>query len=267
MKRKTGILLGIILSLMMLFSVAVFADSKPAIWDEYNLLSDEQELELSKEIQKICDTYEFEPIILISEDVYEEEKKYAAEFMQINDIGYGAEKDGMCIFHQPDSRIIAIVFRGQYQDEFSIDIQDIMLDHCTVELKEGNTVKAYQSLLHDLTNGLKRAVKGKTIRPMDIDGGGIIGYALKWLLLSFVIMAVPVLILVLVQMMKMKTKTPQKNADFYAPEESFDLQMCRDIYLRTDVKKTKIEKNNNGSGGKGSFKSGGESFSGSSRKY
>ena len=63
------------------------------------------------------------------------------------------------------------------------------------------------------------------------------------------------------------TEILQKNADFYSPRESFDLQVCRDIYLRTDVKKRKIEKDNSGSGSSGSFSSGGESFSGSSRKY
>ena len=83
-------------------------------------------------------------------------------------------------------------------------------------------------------------------------------------------MAIPVLILVFVQMMKMRTNKLQKNADFYTPENSFRLEMCRDIYLRTDVKKIRIEKDDHKSGGRGpsgSFKSGGESFSGSSRKY
>ena len=267
MKKRAGLLIGILFTLIALLAVPVGADTLVSVFDSYDLLNDEQEAELNAKLVEIYDTYGFDAVLLITEDVYEDERRYAAEFMQTNSIGYGEEMDGMCIFHQPDSRIITIVFRGQYQDDFSTEIQDIMLDHCTAELAENDVMEAYQVLVADLEKGLGRVTNGKTIRPMDMDGSGIIKYALTWLVLSFAIMAIPVLILVLIQMMRMKTRTPQKNADFYAPQESFDLEMCRDIYLRTDVKRTKIEKDNHGSGRSGSFKSGGERFSGSSRKY
>ena len=266
-------MLFVVFAFMLICSVSVMpvcADEFVSVFDNYDLLSDAEEAELNAEFAEIYDTYKFDAVLLISEDVYSDERMYAAEFMQDNTIGYGDEMDGMCIFHQPDSRSITIVFRGQYQNDFSVEIQDIMLDHSTEKLRAGNTMGAYRILIQDLESGLKRVTNGKNIRPMDMAGNGLVGYALQWLLISFGVMAIPVLILVIVQMMRMKTNKPQKNADFYSPENSFRLEMCRDIYLRTDVKKTRIERDNHkpgGGGPSGSFKSGGESFSGSSRKY
>ena len=267
MKRKAGLFIGLLLLMMSIFYVSVNAENLYHVYDEYDMLSAGEEAELEQELQEIYDTYGFDTVLLISSEVYENERNYAASFMQEFDVGYGDEKDGMCMLHQPVNRTITIVFRGQYQDDFSVEIQDLMLDDCTDALRENDIMKAYKGLADDLEAGLKRVTAGKVIRPVDMDGDGYAVYALKWLGWSFLIMIVPVLILLLVQISKMKTKVPQKNADFYSPRESFDLQICRDIYLRTDVKKRKIEKEGNGSGKSGSFTSGGESFSGSTRKY
>lgn len=267
MKRKAKLLLGIAAVLLWMLTTAVSAKENGHVYDQYGLLDDTEVTMLNEKFEELYDTYHFDAVLLISRDVVGDERRYAASFMQENEIGYGGEKNGMCIFHQPDARIITIVFRGSSQEQFTEKIQDIMLDSCTEELKEGNMAEAYVSLLDDLKAGLERIENGKTIRPMDIEDGWLVLYALKWLLLSLGIMAIPVLLLVLVQVMRMKTKRMQENADFYAPQECFDLQMCRDIYLRTDVTKVKIEHENHNQGGSGTFKSGGESFSGSSRKY
>lgn len=268
MKQRLGLFIGMLLTIMMLFTVSVSAEGfMYHVFDEYGILNSDKDAELEERLQRIYDTYGFDVVLWISPDISGDERQIAAAFMQEYGRGYGEDNDGMCIFHQPDNRMITIVFRGKYQDDFTVEVQDLMLDHCTEAFLENNIVNGYEVLITDLESGLKRVAEGKSIRPMDIDNTGIIAYAVEWLGISFLFMIIPVGILMLVQMSKMKTKTPQKNADFYSPRESFDLQVCRDIYLRTDVKKRKIEKDNSGSGSSGSFSSGGESFSGSSRKY
>lgn len=267
MKKKAKLLLGIAVVLLWMLTTVVSAKETGHVYDQYGLLDDTEVNMLNEKFEELYDTYHFDAVLLISRDVAGDERRYAASFMQENEIGYGGEKNGMCIFHQPDARIITIVFCGSSQEQFTEKIQDLMLDSCTVELKDGNMVEAYVSLIDDLKDGLERIESGKSIRPMDIEDGGLVLYALKWLALSLAIMAIPVLFLVLVQVMRMKTKRMQENADFYAPQECFNLQMSRDIYLRTDVTKVKIEHENHNQGGSGTFKSGGESFSGSSRKY
>lgn len=255
--------------LFLLLPVSVYGDTY-GVYDTYGLLDGEQKEELNQRLSKIRDAYGFDGVLLITGNMGEEKdyRMYAAEYMQECDIGYGEEKNGMCFWHQPDVRNVTLVFRGPYQDLFDADIQDIMLDHCTEKLKEASIFDAYSILLDDLEQGLERAVQGKTIRPMDLESVSVPGEILKYLSLSFFIAAVPTLLMTLYQRSRMKTKIPQSNADSYIPDGGLEIQRANDIYLRTVTTKAPIPKSEGtGDGGGGSFSSGGESFSGSSRNY
>lgn len=245
-------------------------NGKSRVYDYYDVLSEEEEAALDQELEEIYELYSFDAVILTSRDVNKDERMYAAEFMQENQIGYGESRDGMCLFHQPDCRNIAVVFRGEAQYAFDTAIQDILLDDCTEYLKEDEPYKAYQAVIEDLTGGLKRYSAGKSIRPMDLSSEGILFFALKWLVLSFAVMSIPTLLLTLYQRGRMKTFVQQPNADAYIQKGGVHLDVKRDIYVRTDRVRTKKPEDNHPSGGggsSGSFTSGGESFSGSSRSY
>ncbi|MDO4340125.1 MAG: TPM domain-containing protein [Eubacteriales bacterium] len=274
MKKRFGIFTVfalIFLCLLTIAPVGVSASDRENIrvFDEYGLLDETQEAELNEELAEIRDTYQFDAVIVITEDISGDERQAAARFMQEYGIGYGEEKNGMCIYHQPGKRNIAVVFRGEAQYAFDTKIQDMLLDDCTEKLKADDPMGAYQITLRDLKNGLERFAQGKKVRPMDVSGDGIVGFALIWLLISLAVTAVPVLLMVLYQKSRMKTAVAQRNADFYIPSDGFRLDMERDIYVRTATTRRKIEKSDNsGPGGSsGSFSSGGESFSGSSRNY
>ena len=128
--RRMGWMLTVILlclGLMMPFSVSASpetdtADTEEISWvfDDYGLLDETEQTQLNQELADIYDEYGYDAVLLISPDIGEEEdyRQYAAEFMQENDIGYGDTHEGMCIFHQPDTRNITIVFRGDTQKDF-----------------------------------------------------------------------------------------------------------------------------------------------------
>lgn len=109
--------------------------------------------------------------------------------MQENDIGYGDTHEGMCIFHQPDTRNITIVFRGDTQKDFSTSVQDEMLDNCKVYLKADDPVGGYQSLIRNLRSGLDRISEGRKVRPLDMQESSFAGIFLSDLFLCFLIMA------------------------------------------------------------------------------
>ena len=92
------------------------------VFDDCGILSDDEITELNDELATIYDTYGYDAVLWISQDVGEDEdyRQYAAEFMQANEIGYGDTHEGMCIFHQPGVRNITIVFRGDKYNEFSV---------------------------------------------------------------------------------------------------------------------------------------------------
>lgn len=248
-------------------SVQAYEGSSLFVDDSYGMLSEAQEKKLETEMQRILDIYEFQSVLLISKDVFGDERNYAASYMQENEIGYGEEKSGMCIFHQPDKRNITIVFRGPYQNDFTVKVQDAMLDCAVEKLLDEDPYGAYEVLLKTAENGLKRLAAGKEIRPMDADGRGFGRFLAACAGISFLLSAVVVAIMTLVQNVRMKTRTPQENADLYVQGNGAVFSQHRDIYMRCKTVRQKVEKENSGGSSSGSFRSGGESFSGSSRDY
>ncbi len=279
--RKSGwILKGTIvclgLGLLMPLSVtasseAETADSEEISWvfDDYGLLDETEQEELNQELGDIYEEYGYDAVLLISPDIGEEQdyRKYAAEFMQENDIGYGDTYEGMCIFHQPDARNITIVFRGDTQDDFPSNVQEEMLDKCKKYLKADDPVSGYQSLITDLRTGLDRISQGKKVRPMDVREDSFAGVFAVDLLLCFLIMAVPTALMTWHQMRKMKTRVQQADADAYTADGGLDLREKRDIFLYSTISQTAKPKNDDNNNDSGSFSSGGESFSGSSSNY
>lgn len=236
------------------------------VFDDYGILSDDEIEQLNSEFADIYETYGYDAVLLISPDIEEDDnRQYAARFMQENDIGYGDSHEGMCIFHQPDARNITIVFRGDSQNEFSDRVQEEMLDKCKVYLKADDPFGGYQSLISDLYAGLDRVAEGETIRLMDIDEGSVTSRFLTDLLMSFAIMIIPTGLMTWYQVRKMKTRVQQANASEYVAGAGLELSEMHDIFLYETVSQSAKPKNDDNDSG--SFSSGGESFSGSSSDY
>lgn len=288
MKKKNLILAGLLLSLCMgtvkpvscVFAATVAETAEDTdtssddgemswVFDDCGILTDEQAAEINDELATIYETYGYDAVLFISQDIDEDEdnRQYAAEFMQDNEIGYGDTHEGMCIFHQPNARNITIVFRGDTQDDFSERIREDMLDKCKTYLKADDPYGGYQSLISDLTAGLDRIAEGKKIRPLDLEGGSVASYLFADILMAFVIMAIPTALLTWYQVRKMKTRVQQANAGMYTAEGGLELTEKRDIFLYTTMTKTEKPKNDDNDSDSGSFSSGGESFSGSSSDY
>lgn len=141
------------LGLLMPLSVPASSENDAAgteeiswVFDDYGLLDETEQAQLDQELGDIYEEYGYDAVLLISPDIGEDQdyRKYAAEFMQENDIGYGDTYEGMCIFHQPDARNITIVFRGDTQDDFPSNVQEEMLDKCKEYLKADDPVRGYQ---------------------------------------------------------------------------------------------------------------------------
>ena len=286
MKKRNLILAGLLLSLCMgtvtpvscVFAATVAETAEDTdtssddgemswVFDDCGILTDEQAAEINDELATIYETYGYDAVLFISQDIDEDEdnRQYAAEFMQDNEIGYGDTHEGMCIFHQPNARNITIVFRGDTQDDFSERIQEDMLDKCKTYLKADDPYGGYQSLISDLTAGLDRIAEDKKIRPLDLEGGSVASYLFADILMAFVIMAIPTALLTWYQVRKMKTRVQQANAGMYTAEGGLELSEQHYIFLYETVSQTAKVKDDDSDSG--SFSSGGESFSGSSSDY
>lgn len=271
-----GTMLCLGLGLLMTLSVPASSENDAAgteeiswVFDDYGLLDETEQAQLDQELGDIYEEYGYDAVLLISPDIGEDQdyRKYAAEFMQENDIGYCDTYEGMCIFHQPDARNITIVFRGDTQDDFPSNVQEEMLDKCKKYLKADDPVSGYQSLITDLRTGLDRICEGKKVRPMDIREGSFAGTFAVDLLLCFLVMAIPTGFMTWMQMRKMKTRVQQANANAYSADGGLELKEKRDLFLYSTISQTAKPKDDDNNNDSGSFSSGGESFSGSSSNY
>lgn len=264
-----------ILVLVTAMALVIMADlpvraAEARVFDEYGVLSETEKTELDQRISEIKARFHFDTAFLIMGNIDEswDYRRLAADFMQLNDIGYGRSRNGMCVLHQPDVRNITIVFRGEIQDAFTVKIQDIILDNCTEKLKDDDTYEAYMTILDDVETGLERTEAGKKIRPVDLSRMPRALEILKWILISFGAAAVPALLLTWYQRRRMITVIPQTNADAYREEEGLELQEARDMFLYRTVTRTRKPDEQDFHGGpSGSFTHGEETFSGSSRNY
>lgn len=188
------------------------------VFDDYGLLDETEQTQLNQELADIYDEYGYDAVLLISPDIGEEEgyRQYAAEFMQENDIGYGDTHEGMCIFHQPDTRNITIVFRGDTQKDFSTSVQDEMLDNCKVYLKADDPVGGYQSLIRNLRSGLDRISEGRKVRPL-VCRRALLRVFLSDLFLCFLLWQSRRL-MSWCRFSKMKTRVQQTDADAYTAD-------------------------------------------------
>lgn len=274
MKKNKCILAVLLLIAVMFMPIQVMASQRnenSRVFDQYGVLTDEEKTDLNKDLEEIFQAYGFEAVILISEDVAEDERMYAAKFMQKNEIGYGESHEGMILFHQPNRRNITVVFRGEAQEAFDTRIQDILLDDCTKYLKEDDPYGAYKVTIKDLKGGLVRWAEGKSVRPMDVESeSGIVSYTLIWFLISLAVTAIPVFCMTMYQKGKMKTVVQQLNADAYIQRNGVRMDVERDVFVRRNTVRTKLpepENSYHSGGSSGGFSSGGEHFSGSSRNY
>ena len=255
---------------LVIMAVLPVRAAEARVFDEYGVLSETEKTELDQRISEINDRFHFDTAFLIMGNIDEswDYRRLAADFMQLNDIGYGRSRNGMCVLHQPDVRNVTIVFRGEIQDAFTVKIQDIILDNCTEKLKDDDTYEAYMTILDDVETGLERTEAGKKIRPVDLSRMPRALEILKWILISFGAAAVPALLLTWYQRRRMITVIPQTNADAYREEEGLELQEARDMFLYRTVTRTRKPDEQDFHGGpSGSFTHGGETFSGSSSNY
>lgn len=272
MRKRKGLfflLLGILMCSC--FFTSVFAAKDGGVYDEYGVLSAGEAESLRQQIAGIRQEAEVDVAILVTRDVTSADARtYAAEYMQDHQIGAGSSNNGVILMHQPDGREITVVFRGNIQEKYSVEIQDTILEDCKVYLREDAFFEAYEAFLQDISNSAQRAVSGNSVRFMDIRGESILSSIPGFAGLSFLVSAIPVFIMTLFQKGKMKTKVQQVNANSYVPVNGFKIRQKQDRFLRTVTtksRKPKEDRSGGGGGGGGSFSARGESFSGSSSKY
>lgn len=118
MKRIISVLIALYLTVLLMGSMSAFADARPYVFDEADLLSDAEEANLVAFASDITAEYPINVYVVTVNDfrdlgafnAYDAAKQYYTS----HDLGYGDARDGMMLLLSMDDRDYALVAYGDY---------------------------------------------------------------------------------------------------------------------------------------------------------
>lgn len=262
MRKKRIHLSALLLSMAMVVSVllgtqVVYATEAAPIWvvDDADLLTDDEEQEISGLCQETYDTYSVSPIIVFVDDFGSGDiKDWQEEIFAQYSLGEG--EDALMLAVSMAERDWGIVSFGKGQDIFYQDARETIGSQVKLNLKDGEYKEACETFLSVSEECIIKYENGEQIvyeEPKE---------PLDW----YWFLAPPILgILIARRILKsweaaMNTRIKKDSAADYLVKDSFQLQSRADLFLYKTVTKTKREKkSNDGSGGSMSSSSSGTS--------
>jgi len=264
MKKKLISLLCILLLIPSLILTA-FA-SPPPIVDRADLLTDEEETELTKKAQWLRDEYDMD-VVILTEDTLNGQvtSDYADRYYDDNGYGFGESGSGVLLILVMDTREWYISTCGEGRS--AVSDQDVyeLFDWMSEDLSYGNYYEAFDAYLDGLdANYFTYRNSGQSHYDESYDGDDTPVYTensgldIGEILLSVLIGLVAGGIGLLILRGMMNSKRPQHSATDYLNRNSYHLRVQRDIFLYSRVHKTaKPKDTGSGSRGGGSRSHGG----------
>ena len=266
MKRLVSVLTAILLLALLAVPASAAENPESCVYDEAELLSDEEYWTLEDYAQDISETQQCAVYFLTVEDYrdYGDGDIYdvARQVYLANDFGMGENRDGVLLILSMDDRdycLLAYGFGDIALTDYGKDyICEEFLDNFADDDWYGGGVD-YLACTDEL---LAQARAGNIY-----DRGSWITGGVLWLW-SLVLGAGIAAIVCLIQrgMMKKKVRL-QTGALGYLEGGSVSITRRRDVYTHTTEVRHKIETNNNASGGSGGYSHSSDGFSGKSGKF
>ncbi len=240
----------------------------PLVFDEADILTDEEERTLSERAYAISETRHCNVYIITLANFLDYTDSYSLytcdeEIRTGYDLGYGSDKSCVCLFLSMDDRDFDILCFGDFGNAAFTDygkekLQDVFLDN----FRDNDWFGGMSDYLTKCDSMLDSAASGK---PLDIgsDPSVILCGIGGSLVLSFII----ALLFCLAQKRRMQAVTKQADADAYVPQGGVDITYRRDRYVRTTTTRTYSPKSSGSGGGHGGTSVGHSGHSHSGGKF
>lgn len=267
MKRIINLCL-VICCFTFIFGFSALAAS-PRVVDNNDLLTAQEEEELTQRANAIAEKYKMDVVIVTQEDLGgKSAKNYAADFYDYNDYGIGSSKDGIQFLVSTGERDRFLLTTGRAANIFNDYTLDYINHYAVPYLSDGDFHKAFSSYLDSVDRLLSDYTTTGTVYDNDnrIDGFKQNGFstatkvliaALGGLLIGFII--------VFVLKGKLKTAVPQPYAGNYV--SNFNLNRSNDMYLYSHTTAVKKADDSNKGGSSTFTGSSGTSHGGSGGKF
>lgn len=245
--KKFLLLLTCLAMLVSLCVTAGATEDKILIWDEAQLLAEDEVEKLQNLAQQISENYSMDLLIVTVETTgYKSVETYAEDFYLDNGYGYGDEQSGIILLLAMDTREWTVRTFGEGRDALSDSQSEDLMDGILSTLSNG----MYYSAFHAYLNDLEEVIRDYSEVTTD-----------EILILVAIALGVGALVgFITIKIMKsgMKTAVFQHGARDYVRGGSFKILANRDIFLYSNVTRVRRSSDSSSSGRSGG-RSGGSS--------
>lgn len=248
MKKLISVMLACALA-MSLCIPAFAAGGSPKIIDNAGLLSSSEEDRLEDMAEDLADEYDMDVVILIEESIWPNDiTAYADDYFDNNGYGIGSEYSGALLLLDMDTREWTISTCGNAIDALTDYGQEKIMDDVLDYLSDGEYYDGFYAYLELLDDYFEAYEKGD---PIDISSNGdepsIVAIVIAAIFFGLVVGGITVLVM----RSKMKTVKPQRGAQSYVRQGSFNLTKQKDTFLYTNTTRTRKESSSSSSSSRG----------------
>ncbi len=249
MKKRILSIFTVLLMCLSLSTTAFAAPDTFRLYDEADLLTDSEERSLLDRLDSVSETYKVDVLIVTLEtiDGYLADE-YIEAFYDINDFGYGENRDGVLLLIAMEEREYRILSNGFGADAISPDDIDYIGDMISYDLSEGYYADAFHSFIDECEYEINGEINGF---PFDFTMN---------LLTSLVIGLIVAFIATGIMRGKLKSVERKPAATEYIKSGSMQITTSKDLYLYRTVNRRRREKNTSSSSSGSSRNVGGGKF-------
>lgn len=246
MNRIKGIFCALLCSAAVLAGgVMVSAESEFKVYDNANILSDSEEAALEKKLSDIADTYGHDVIVYTTDSIGSKEAWEYNEDLRY-ELDAGIDGSGIIYLVSMEYRDYDIYSFGNMYEEIMINsVRDDMAEELVPYLSDGDYYGAFDRYADK--------VKAEIIYVREYGPNEEPSYAIPIGIGCGLIIGI---ITVLVMKHGMKTTRAEAMANNYVRQGSFRLTNSRDIFLYSQITRTKRSSDSGSSGGGGGHSSG-----------
>lgn len=253
-------------------SVAAYGGGHPSrLIDEGDLLTEEEEHELTEKLDQISERQQCDVIIVTANSLNgKTATEYADDYFDYNGYGLGNKKDGILLLVSMKERTWAISTHGAAIDAFTDAGQEAMTDQFVPKLSEGDYFDAFDQFAELCDDFLIQAATGEPydVHNLDSEEDSDI-LAIPGVMPGLAIGSGCLLAFIIVSVMKgtLKSVRGQAAASSYVRPGSLHITKSYDYFLYRHVSKTAKPKNNDSGGSSTHVSSSGETHGGSSGSF
>ncbi len=235
------------------------------VTDLANLLSDDEERNLSSRAESLTLAYECNTYILTVDDFESYSSsgdimQFAKDVYTTYDLGYGESKDGTLLVLSMNDRSWTYIAYGDFANEAYTDYaKSLVEDDFLSYFGDDSWYDGFEAYLDGSEMCLSAAADGE---PIDSDGSGGITSDPGTMQLIFIVAGIIIgLVVVLIMKSSMKSAVAAAEAREYVAPDTFNVTHSRDIFTHTTETRVRIEKDSGGTS------IGSDGFSGDSGRF